>query len=230
MSAKRANRRIRLLLAVFVVVFAATLARAAWLQGVRASSLAARATAQHRQPVTLPAGRGTIYDRMGFQMAIGEQATTVYADPQEVEDPRGVAVAAEQTLGVEPNALYKQLLDKRKRFVYVMRKADPQKAARLKRRGLAGLGFYPEERRTYPQGSVAAQVLGFAGTDNEGIAGIEKRYDRFLAGKPGLEVIVKDPVGRALDVISSRPAREGRDVYLTIDHTMQAYAEQVLRD
>jgi cell division protein FtsI/penicillin-binding protein 2 len=111
-----------------------------------------------------------------------------------------------------------------------MRKADPQKAARLKRRGLAGLGFYPEERRTYPQGSVAAHVLGFAGTDNEGIAGIEKRYDRFLAGKPGLEVIVKDPVGRALDVISSRPAREGRDVYLTIDHTMQAYAEQVLRD
>jgi cell division protein FtsI (penicillin-binding protein 3) len=230
MNAKQANRRIRLLLGLFVILFAATLVRATWLQGVRASSLAARATAQHRQPVTLPAGRGTIYDRMGFQMAIGEQATTVYADPQAVQDPRGVALAASQILGVKANALYKQLLDKRKRFVYVLRKADPQKAARLKHRGLVGLGFYPEEQRTYPQGSVAAQVLGFAGTDNEGIAGVEKQYDRYLAGKPGFEVIVKDPVGRALDVISSRPAREGRDVYLTIDHTMQAYAEQVLRE
>ncbi len=227
---KQANRRIRLLLAVFVIVFAAALARAAWLQGVRASSLAARATAQHRQPVTLPAGRGTIYDRMGFQMAIGEQATTVYADPQEVRDPRGVAVAASKILGVEPDGLYRQLLDKRKRFVYIQRKADPLKAARLKARKLVGVGFYAEERRTYPQGSVAAQVLGFAGTDNEGIAGIEKQYDRYLVGKPGFEVVVKDPVGRALDVISSRPAREGRDLYLTIDHTMQAYAEQVLRD
>ncbi len=229
MAAKQANRRIRLLLALFVLAFAGTLARAVWLQGVQASSLAARATAQHRESVVIEAGRGTIYDRLGFQLAIGEQATTVYADPRQIRDPRAVARAAVDVLGVDPNVLYPQLVDRSKGFVYVTRKADPRKAAQLQRRDLAGLGFYPEERRVYPQGAVAAQVLGFAGTDNDGIAGIEREYDRYLAGRPGKETVVKDPFGRALDVLSSTPEREGGDVYLTLDHTMQANAEAVLR-
>jgi cell division protein FtsI (penicillin-binding protein 3) len=228
-SARRANRRIRLLLAFFVAAFAATLARAVWLQGIEASSLAARATAQHRERVNLPAGRGTIYDRMGFQLAIGEQATTVYADPRQVTDARRVARAARRILGVSAKKLYPQLVDRRRAFVYVSRKADPAKAAELEKVGLAGLGFYPEERRSYPQGSVASQLLGFAGIDNDGLAGIEKEYDRDLAGRPGTETIVKDPFGRALDVLSTTPEREGSDVYLTIDHTIQANAESVLR-
>jgi cell division protein FtsI/penicillin-binding protein 2 len=229
-SARQANRRIRLLLAFFVVAFGATLARAVWLQGVEASSLAARATAQHRETVAIPAGRGTIYDRMGFQLAIGEQATTVYADPRQVTDARAIARAAWRILHVNPNELYPQLLDRRSAFVYVVRKADPKKAAELEKLGLAGLGFYPEERRSYPQGPVASQLLGFAGTDNDGLAGVEKLYDRDLAGRPGRETIVKDPFGRALDVLATTPEREGSDVYLTIDHTIQANAEAVLRN
>jgi cell division protein FtsI (penicillin-binding protein 3) len=229
-TAKQSNRRIRLLLFFFLIAFGATLARAVWLQGVQASSLAARATAQHRETITLPAGRGTIYDRMGFQLAIGEQATTVYADPRQVTDPRAVARAAWRILRVDPNELYPQLLDRSRRFVYVARKADPQKAARLEKLGLAGVEFYPEERRFYPQGAVASQLLGFAGTDNDGLAGIEKQYDSVLAGRPGRETIVKDPFGRALDVLATRPEREGSDVYLTIDHTIQANAEAILRN
>ena len=229
MAAKQANRRIRLLLVLFVFLFGATLARAVWLQGVEASSLGARASGQQHGTIQIPAGRGTIYDRIGFPLAIGERARTVSANPREVADPRAVSIAAAQTLGVNPNKLYAQLVDKSKGFVYVARQVDPAKALALEKRGLAGLHFEDEERRAYPQGPVAAQVLGFAGIDNTGIAGIEKEYDRNLAGKPGLETIVKDPAGRALDVLSSRPAREGADVYLTLDHSMQAYAEQVLR-
>jgi cell division protein FtsI/penicillin-binding protein 2 len=227
---KQVDRRIRLLLAVLVLAFAGTLARAVWLQGVRASELGALARSQHRQTVTLPAGRGTIFDRSGLQLAIGEEKTTVFADPSQVRNPRAVAVAAQHILGVDANGLYPQLLDRRKHFVRVQRFAAPATAARLAKRGYPGLGFYPEERRSYPQRTVAAQVVGYAGDDNKGLSGIEVAQDGALAGKPGKQVILRDPVGRALDVLSSTDEREGNDVYLTIDHRIQAQAEQVMRD
>jgi cell division protein FtsI (penicillin-binding protein 3) len=223
------NRRIRLLLALLVLAFAGMLLRATWIQGVRAASLARMATVQHRQTVELPAARGTIYDRTGVQLAIGEQATTVYADPREVRNPRAVAAAASRLVGADPNELLVQLADRRRAFVYVQRKADSDKAAALARRGLVGLGFYPEERRSYPQRTVAAQVLGYAGIDNLGLAGLELALDKELSGEPGSKTIVKDPFDRAIDVVDERPAREGRDVYLTLDHTLQANAEEVLR-
>jgi cell division protein FtsI (penicillin-binding protein 3) len=223
------NRRIRLLLALLVLAFAGMLLRAVWLQGVRAASLARMATVQHRQTVELPAARGTIYDRTGVQLAIGEQATTVYANPQEVRSPRAVAAAASNLLGADPNELLAALSDRTRGFVYLQRKADSESAAVLARRGLTGVGFYPEERRAYPQRSVAAQVLGYAGIDNSGLAGLELALDRELAGEPGSQTIVEDPFGRAIEVVDEMPAREGRDVYLTLDHTLQADAEAVLR-
>jgi cell division protein FtsI (penicillin-binding protein 3) len=228
-SDRQANRRIRLLLALFVLVFAATLARAVWLQGVRAQSLGRMARSQHRMTVTIPAGRGTIYDHTGVQLAIGEQTTTVYADPRQVRNPRAVAVAAAELLGVNANDLYPQLIDRKRGFVYVQRFADPAKAAKLARRGLAGLGFYPEERRAYPQHTVASEVVGYAGVDNRGLTGVEVEQDRVLAGHAGKQTVVRDPFGRAIDIVSSTSERQGRDVYLTIDHTIQANAEAVLR-
>jgi cell division protein FtsI (penicillin-binding protein 3) len=231
-AAKRANSRIRLLLAVFVLVFAATLARAAWLQGVRGDALGAMAQSQHREVRTIPASRGTIYDRDGVRLAIGEQATTVYADPRQVTNASGIARAAQRIFGkdvVDANALYPQLRDKSRAFVYIARKADPDKAAAFAKRGFDGVGVQPEERRAYPQRSVAAALLGFAGVDNSGIAGLEYGYDKLLRGTPGEQTIVRDPFGRAIDTISSTPEHEGSDVFLTIDHTIQAQAESVLR-
>jgi len=223
------DRRIRLLLLLLLAVFAISLSRAVWLQTVRAQGLGALASSQHRETVAVAAGRGTILDRMGVELAIGEEATTVYANPKEVQNPHGVAVAAAETLGVNANALYPQLIDKSKGFVYVKRKADPEQAKALERRNLAGLGFLPEERRVYPQGGVAAQVLGYAGTDNRGLAGLELQLERYLAGRPGSETFVKDPFGRVLDVVGSVPERPGKDVFLTLDHTIQANVESVLR-
>ena len=224
------NRRIRLLLAILLVVFAALLGRAAWLQAVQAGSLSQLASNQHRAVVVLPASRGTIFDRTGVQLAIGEQATTVYADPRQVRDARVVATAAAKTLGIDADTLYSQLLDKKRSFVYVKRKADPAKAALLEKRGLAGLGFYPEERRFYPQGSVASHILGYAGLDNRGLAGLELQLDKTIAGKPGSETRrVIDALGHVLDVVDQRPAVTGATSALTIDHTIQANAEAVLR-
>jgi cell division protein FtsI (penicillin-binding protein 3) len=223
------NRRIRLLLGVLVLVFAALLGRAAWLQGVRAESLGRMAAKQHRETITLTAPRGTIFDRNGEVLAIGEQATTVYADPQQVRAPRAVATAAAQTLGIDGDALYERLVARRGSFLYVERKADATKAAALAKRHLAGLFFYPEERRTYPQASVASHVLGYAGVDNKGLAGLELKFDKVLSGKPGSETIVRDPFGQAIDVVAERPERAGRDVFLTLDQTIQANAELTLR-
>ena len=226
---RQSDRRIRLLLVLLLAVFGLSLARATWLQTVRAADLSRIASSQQHETVAIPAGRGTIVDRMGVQLAISEEAVTVYANPRHVTSPRAVALAAAKTLGVDANALYPQLLDKSKGFVYVARKADPDQAKVLERRNLAGIGFLREEQRVYPQGGVAAHVLGYAGTDNRGLAGVELQLEHVLGGRAGSETFVKDPFGRVLNVVESIPERPGRDVFLTIDHTIQANAESVLR-
>jgi cell division protein FtsI (penicillin-binding protein 3) len=146
-----------------------------------------------------------------------------------MRNARAVALAAHDILGADAAVLYPQLLNKRSQFVYVARFADPAKAELLLRRNLAGVGAYSEERRTYPQKSVAAQVIGYAGVDNKGLEGLEAGYDSKLSGKPGSQTIVRDPFGRALEVVGSTSEVEGRDVFTTLDHTIQANAEQVLR-
>jgi cell division protein FtsI (penicillin-binding protein 3) len=226
---KQANRRIRLLLLLFVLVFGVTLARAVWLQGVRAASLSKLAEHQHREVVTIPADRGTIYDRTGLQLAIGEQMTTVYADPRQVANPQAIAVAAHKLFGVDANALYPELTNKQSQFVYVQRFADPKAAATFLKYGFTGVGSYPEEKRIYPQGSVASQVIGYAGTDNQGLAGLEVEYNKTLAGRPGKQTVVRDPFGRAIDVIGGTSGHDGQAIVTTLDHVIQSNAESVLR-
>ena len=230
MNQRLSNRRIRLLLGLFVLVFAGTLARAVWIQGVQASRFEGMAERQHQGTTVIPAGRGTIYDRTGEPLAIGEQATTVYADPRRVKNPRRVALAAAKALGVDAERLYPLLADRSRHFVYVKRNADPAQAAELERQDLSGLGFYSEELRYYPQRSVAAHLLGFAGLDNDGLEGLERSLDRTLRGRPGSETTVTDPSGRVIDVVSTRPERPGVDVSLTLDRRIQANAESVLRE
>jgi len=230
LSTRVANRRIRLLLAIFVLAFGVAFLRAAWLQGVRAASYGRLASNQHSEEVTIPAARGTLYDRGGVQLAIGEQATTVYADPRTVTDPRSEAATVAKIMRLDENEVYALLADRTRGFVYVARKADSALAAKLARKGLPGLGFYHEEQRFYPQFNLAAQVLGYAGVDNKGLAGLELSLNRQLAGRPGRERIVKDASGQAIDTITSRTERDGEDVYLTLDQTLQSNAQAVLRD
>ena len=230
MTLRVANRRIRLLAAVFAFVFALALARAGWLQAVRAGSLDRMAASQHRETVAVPAHRGTIYDRVGSELALGSPATTVYANPRQIRDPRAAAVAAGEELGLDPDKLYPLLVDRSRGFVYVARQADTEKAEALEERDIAGFGFYSEEKRIYPQGRVGASVVGYAGTDNKGLAGLELALDDVLTGQRGEKTIVKDPFGRTLAVVGSKPRRDGQDVYLTIDQTIQVRVERILEE
>jgi cell division protein FtsI (penicillin-binding protein 3) len=224
------NRRITLLAAAFLLLLGAALARAVWIQVVNGPEYAAMALRQHRETIVVPASRGTIVDRNGEPLAIGRMATTVYANPRQVTDARDLTLVAGKHLGLDPATLYPTLVDRSRGFVYVARKADPRKAKILQALGYAGLGFYPEELRFYPQGPVAAQVLGYAGLDNKGLEGLERSLEGALAGQPGSQTIVKDPFGRALDVVETKAETPGRSVRLTIDREIQANAEEILQD
>jgi cell division protein FtsI (penicillin-binding protein 3) len=225
-----ANRRVFALAVVFAALLGVTLVRAFWLQAVNGAEYAAMAVRQHRETVVVPAARGTIFDRNGEPLAIGEQAMTVYANPRQVDRPRELTLAVARALRLDPGAIYPLLTDRSKGFVYLARKVDPRAAAKLGKLGFPGLGFYPEELRTYPQRRIASQVLGFAGMDNKGLEGLERLLERDLGGRTGSQTIVKDPLGRALDVVSTRPERPGKNVRLTIDSQMQANAEAVLAE
>jgi cell division protein FtsI (penicillin-binding protein 3) len=228
-TARHANRRIRLVVAVFAAVFAVALVRATWLQAFRAGELDQLAVGQHREVVTLHAHRGTIYDRMGVELAIGEPAVTVSANPMQIQDPRTVALAAGRALDLAPEDLLPLLSDRSRGFVYLARRADPAGARALEQQGIVGLSFEPEERRGYPQRGVGAEVVGYAGVDNSGLAGLELGLDGVLAGRDGSETVVRDPTGRVLRAIATAPARDGRSVTVTLDHTLQAQTERILR-
>ena len=230
MKSAATNRRISLLAAAFLLLLGAALARAVWIQVIKGPEYAAMALRQHRETVIVPASRGTIVDRNGEPLAIGRLATTVYANPRQVNDARDLTLVASKQFGLDPADLYPTLVDRSKGFVYVARKADPRKAKILQSMDFAGLGFYPEELRFYPQGPVAAQVIGYAGLDNKGLEGLERSLEGTLAGKPGSQTIVKDPFGRALDVVETKAETPGRSVRLTIDREIQANAEEVLQD
>jgi cell division protein FtsI (penicillin-binding protein 3) len=230
MTARVANRRIRLLIALFAAVFTAALLRAGWLQAVSAQALGNMATSQHRETIEVPPHRGTIYDRRGVELAVGSRATTVYANPRQIRDPRTAALAVEQTLGLDANKVYPLLSDRSRGFVYVERQADPGLAQSLQDKHLAGFGFYDEERRDYPQKRVGASVLGYAGVDNEGLSGLELELDKTLTGTQGEKTIVKDPFGRTLEVVDSKPGTDGKNVYLTLDHSIQGQVERILAE
>jgi cell division protein FtsI (penicillin-binding protein 3) len=226
---RQANRRIRLLIAVFALIFLAAFGRVAWLQAVKAQALDRIAASQHREERTVPARRGTIFDRLGRQLAFGERATTVYANPRQIVDPRAAAIVAGRALEIESGDLYPLLSDRSRGFVYLARQADPENAEALKRQKIPGIGFYPEERRVYPQKTVASEVVGFAGTENTGLSGLELQLDKVLAGKDGSETVVRDPFGRRIEVVDSQQVKNGRDVYLTLDHSLQRQVEKILK-
>ena len=140
MNRRLPNRRIRLLLVLFTLAFAGLFGRAVWLQAVHARGLDRIAQGQHHSTVSVPAPRGTMVDRNGVQLAIGRRATTVYANPKHIADPRAAAIAAGRALRIDPDKLYGPLADQSRGFVYVARKADAKRADALQRKGIQGIG------------------------------------------------------------------------------------------
>ena len=226
------------ILVVAALGLATIMARLVVLQVRDARALASRAVDQRVRDLTLPAPRGTIFDRNGGELAMSLPAKDVYADPLLVRDPRAEARTIAQTLHLrapEVRPLLAKTADRRGtpiHFVYVQRGVDLSLAKRLQDEHLAGIGFLNGTRRYYPAGSLAPQVLGFVGVDGTGLAGLEKQYQRLLAGRSGNEVVQEDPSGTLIPQAGtiSTPPVPGEDLVLTIDRDIQYRAQQSLAE
>ena len=209
-----------------------SLARAAWVQLVHGPALSTRwrrASTARRSRCRPDAARSSTAPASRSRSASSRPRSTPIRSW--CKNPQQVAVETGKALGLDPNEVYNLLRDRRAGSSSSQRQADPIKAAALAEAAASpGLGFYAEEKRTYPQGRVGAQVIGYAGTDNLGLEGLERSLEKKLRGRAGAEIVVKDPFGRAIDVVKSRAERPGKDVTLTLDHQVQAATEKILLD
>ncbi len=228
-SASSAARRLVLILAALGVGLTIVAGRLVWVQGLASDRYVALAATQRERRATLPAQRGAIFDREGRTLAMSTLAQTIYANPRFVTDPATAAAQLAPVLGQPPGELAQKLGSKRG-FVYLARKVDDQTASQVEDLGIPGIDAMSEPKRLYPAGQLAAHVLGFVGTDNAGLAGLETYYDRHLAGRPGEMLIERDPQGRSIPSGKSRliPPSPGDDLVLTIDSDIQYAAEAAL--
>ncbi len=223
--------RIRLLRFVFIVFLVLVGGKAVALAS-SSQHLTRIAMEQQRDTVVLPAHRGSIVDRNGDELAVGKPQQTVYATPYLLDDPKAAADELCDALQInrrrQRRAVAEVLSDREMGFAYVARKVDPELAKAALALDLPGVGSYAEEERKYPLKGSAAQVLGFAGTDNQGLAGMELLYDEELSGKEGRETIVRDPAGHTIKTVRQTQPVSGANVRLTLDSEIQVYAEDVL--
>jgi cell division protein FtsI (penicillin-binding protein 3) len=221
------ERRIGLLFAMFVLAFVVIVARAAWLQGVQGGSLSADAKGQQTETVQVPGSRGRILDRNGTELAISEDAATIFATPYQVKDPERTAERLAGVLDEDANDILKALLED-SGFSYVARKVDLPTADRIKAMDLPGIGELPDSRRVYPQGDLASQVIGSVGTDNQGLTGFEASEEDTLHGTTGEREIVRDALGQEIERDTLAAANAGSNIKLTIDANIQGRVEDVL--
>jgi len=221
------ERRIGLLFAGFLLCFLVVAVRAVWVQGVRGPQLASEAAYQQTETIEVPGLRGGLLDRYGNPLAVSEDAATIYATPYQVKDP---VSAAERLAGILDSDREEVLrgLTADSGFSYIAKKVDLPTAARIERLELPGIGQLPDSRRTYPQGELAAQVLGVVGDEDEGRTGLEVGEEDALAGSDGERRIVKDALGEAIRLETVSEASDGEDVRLTLDPAIQKETEAAL--
>jgi len=211
-------------------VLGALLGRLVHLQVVRGAYLAGIAQRQQLAAITLEPHRGRLLDRRGRPLAINIETTSIYAVPAAIPDPRAFAARVGPVLGIPDDELVRRL-QRGRYFVWLARKVRPEVVARVKALDLGEqIGYRLEDLRAYPAGVLAAHVLGFVGIDNQGLAGVELRYDGLLRGKAGEAVAAHDGMGRIL-VETQRTVEEpvdGSDLLLTIDQIVQHIAEREL--
>jgi cell division protein FtsI (penicillin-binding protein 3) len=222
------DRRLGLLFGSFVVLLALILVRAAWLQGVEGGSLAGEAQSQHVETVLIPGSRGTILDRKGNELAVSEDAATVFATPYQVRDPQATAAKLAKVLDLSEGEILERLADRSSGFAYIARDVSLDAAEEIEGLDLRGIGLLPDSRRVYPQGALAGQLIGTVGIDHQGLTGLESSEDDVIGGSDGEREIVQDALGQELERRTVTPATSGESLRLTLDASVQAETEEVL--
>ena len=229
-SALSKRHELRIILVIFFALTCIILYRLAMLQIVQHAEYAEAAKEYRLLVSEVPAKRGTIYDRNGKVLASSIDATTIYANPMEVEEPMALADALSKALGGEIKT-YLEKLTSETTFVFIQRQADVDVAENLRNQDLKGLHFLEDTKRVYPYGKIAGQIVGFVDVDNQGVSGLEYYYDNILAGTPGkrrLEVSADASIPIPDSTREYENAIDGEDIVISIDIEMQAYSEAQL--
>lgn len=218
--------RLYVLGAVLILWCGAICARLVYLQIFRYGSFEQRAQHQQQRTVDLSARRGVIYDRAGRELAMSVSVDSAFAVPTEIPDLPGTISLVSRITKSDPRELLARCKATRT-FCWVARKADSETAERIRSLNLRGIYFQKESKRFYPKGDLAAQVIGYVGTDDEGLSGIEREFDEKLRGRPGEMLISVDARRKWFGSVEKQP-EPGQNVVLTIDQQIQYIAEREL--
>ena len=221
-----ANHRLYLLGGILLFWFAVICLRLIYLQIFRYGDFQQRAEHQQQRSINVSAKRGIIYDRQGRELAMSIQVDSAFAVPTEIPDLPNTISLITRITGDDARMV---LADCRahKTFCWVARKGNAETIDRIRSLNLQGIHFQKESKRFYPKRELAAQVLGYVGTDDSGLSGIEREYNDQLQGKPGKMLISVDARKKWFGRIEKEP-ESGDNVVLTIDEKIQYIAEREL--
>ncbi|MDT8903111.1 penicillin-binding protein [Anaeroselena agilis] len=234
----RATPQVRKTIAVtmflLLAAIAALVGRIAWVQFVEGRELAERSRTQLRDNKLLQSPRGTIYDRSGRELAISSLRKSLYVNPRELnKEPAAMAAKLAPILDMKMETVRDRLLAGGS-FVWLKRTLEPETAQKvidlIKAENIRGFHFIDESKRYYPNDGLAAQVLGFVGTDDIGLSGVEMALDKTIKGELVRQAVDTDSYGIPIlrSSVKFKPVKQGKSVFLTIDSAIQFIVEQSL--
>lgn len=185
-----------------------------------------KAKMQHVKNEEILPKRGNIYDRTGRDLAISLERDSLFIDPVVIKGSKTIDVLNKYIKDVDYSGIINDA-ENNKRFMWIKRKLDDETAEKIKKLKLQGVGFITEHMRYYPKGSLASHVIGFVNTDEEGIEGLEKHYNRYLKAEKTSKIVLRDATGRKLSDGNYGEIR-GNDVFLTLDEGLQYIVEKHL--
>ncbi|MDD5465897.1 MAG: penicillin-binding transpeptidase domain-containing protein [Candidatus Omnitrophica bacterium] len=222
---RRRNEAVFLVFFIFLLI---CVSRLFFIQFFRSNYLTSIANKQHNQLVELEPRRGAIYDCNLKMQAFNMSLDSLYAVPNAIKNKEIVIRQLLPILGVE-RAYLQERLSRKKSFIWIARKLAPEKSEAIKKLNIKGLGFMKETKRIYPNSYLASHVIGFSGMDNLGLEGVERDFNRYLAGIPGWAVFLRDARLKKLDIWEKMVLPvDGLDLVLTIDEVIQYIAEREL--
>jgi cell division protein FtsI (penicillin-binding protein 3) len=229
-----ASIRRALFVAAFIVFWVLVISvRLVYLQVSQHERLGGRARSQQQQAVETTPQRGTLLDRHERELARSIQTESIFIDAAQIESAGDIsctAVRLASVLQLKKEDLVRKLADaksRNSRFVWIARRLSAEQASVIRGFGLPGVNFRLEPKRFYPNGSIAAHVLGFVGIDGAGLGGVEQFYNEKMTGEPGKLFIERDSEGNPYESFEM-VGRPGQTIVLTLDHSIQYRAEQVL--
>ncbi len=221
------RKKILILAVLLLFVFLFLGARLAYLMVVKADYYYEKAEDLHDRERSIKAKRGVIYDRNGVELAGNEPVCSISVIHSQIEDEQAVITTLSQALDLDEEEVSKKVKANTIREK-IKSNVDKKTADVIREKNLAGVMVDEDYKRYYPYNELASKVIGFTGADNQGIVGLEVKYDEILAGTPGSILTITDANG--LEVVNEAESRiepvSGNNLYTTIDVNIQKYVQQ----